>query len=240
MRMLPQNFVSHIVDVCGSNNMLRITVKAMDFKNNLKKMKVHCEAVIIGPACCKFHVKKRLWAKTWAQAANKENNQAWSEQEVFTAGRENRISFTHSWSRINPGSKAFTAIPRCWLQGTLYSDWFWKKKLKTQTVVNSYFSRCLWSVSAGQSPFSLLPLLRPFLKRLLSEPRLLPLSLQPTAARCHPQLWEEVWFHAEGNPGVRLWQWHLHRLSHGLGKAFKHFFFKQTLLNDHSRCMILF
>lgn len=127
MLMFPQNFVSYIVDACGSNNMLRITVKAMDFKNNLKKMKVHCEAVIIGPACLKFHVKKRLWAKTWAQAANKENNQARSEREVFTAGRENRISFTHSCSRINPGSKAFTAIPRCWLQGTLYSDWFWKK-----------------------------------------------------------------------------------------------------------------
>lgn len=60
MLMLPQNFVSYIVDACGSNNMLRITVKAMDFKNNLKKMKVHCEAVIIGPACLKFHVKKRL------------------------------------------------------------------------------------------------------------------------------------------------------------------------------------
>lgn len=60
MLMLPQNFVSYIVDACGSNNMLRITVKAMDFKNNLKKMKVHCEAVIIGPAYLKFHVKKRL------------------------------------------------------------------------------------------------------------------------------------------------------------------------------------
>lgn len=51
------------------------------------------------------------------------------------------------------------------------------KNLRTQTLVNSYFSRYLWSISAGQSPFSLLPLLRPFLKRLLSEPRLLPLSL---------------------------------------------------------------
>lgn len=60
MLMLPQNFVSYIVDACGSNNMLRITVKAMDFHLFQIIFKVHCEAVIIGPACLKFHVKKRL------------------------------------------------------------------------------------------------------------------------------------------------------------------------------------
>lgn len=156
--------------------MLRITVKARDFKNNLKKMKVHCEAVIIGPACLKFHVKKRLWGKTWAQASNKENNQAWSERGSSLQGEKIVL--------VSPTAAAELILAQKLLRQYLGDDFRARytlidfgKNLRTQTLVNSYFSRYLWSISAGQPPFSLLPLLRPFLKRLLSEPRLLPLSL---------------------------------------------------------------
>lgn len=85
-------------------------------------------------------------------------------------------------------------------------------------MIISCFSRYLRGVSAGQPSISLLPLFRSVLKRLLAQPRLFPLHNQPAAACRHPQLREEVWLHAEGNQGVRLWRWHLHRLPHGLGK----------------------
>lgn len=236
MLMLPQSFVSYIVDACGSNNMLSITVKAMDFKNNLKKMKVHCEAVIIGPSCLSSMLKRGCEQKPEHKLLTR---------KIIMHGQSERSSLQgEKIVLVSPTAAAELILAQKLLRQYLSADFRARytlidfgKNLKTQTLVNSYFSRCLWSISAGQSPFSLLPLLRPFLKRLLSEPRLLPLSLQPTAARCDPQFWEEVWFHAEGNPGVRLWQWHLHSLSHGLGKAFKHFSFKQTLLNDH-RTMI--
>lgn len=88
-------------------------------------------------------------------------------------------------------------------------------------VIISCFYRYVRRFSAGQPPVSLLPLLRPFLKRLISKQRLLPVHRQPTAAHRHPQLREEVWLHAEGDPGVRLWWWHLHCLPYGLGKDYQ-------------------
>lgn len=116
-----------------------------------------------------------------------------------------------------------------------------------QVVIISCFSRYLRGVSAGQPSISLLPLLRSFLERLLTEPRLLPLHDQPTAACRHPQHREEVWLHAEGNQGVRLWRWHLHCLPHGLGKDCTPLVNKLSVVSQwtvrvfsHHICLVLF
>ncbi|KAI4817213.1 hypothetical protein KUCAC02_009489 [Chaenocephalus aceratus] len=60
----------------------------------------------------------------------------------------------------------------------------------------------LRGLSSGQPPLPVLPLLRPFLQRLLSKPRNVPPYGQPAAAHRHPQLREEVRLHTQGHSGV--------------------------------------
>lgn len=169
--------------------------------------------------CCEFNFTEWLQASSQVQAANKESKQAGQEQEVFTAGRMKIPLVSATAVAESTALMSFIATPQCWLEGKSKSDWL-NKSICSGGYHFLFFSRYLRGVSTGQPSISLLPFLRSFLKRLLSKPRLFSLYNQLTAACRHPQFWEEIWLHTEGNQGVRLWQWHLHCLPHGLGKDY--------------------
>lgn len=179
------------------------------------RWKQHCRFVKLAQRVTRseLHFIDWLWANGQLQAANKVSGQGESKKK--STRRENAISFTHSRSWENPAHE-LESNPSLLTPGPVM---VWDRRRASSGGDYLCFYRYIRRFSAGQPAITLLPVLRPLLKRLFPKQRFLSLLCQPTAAHHHPQLRKEVWLHAEGHQGVCLWWWRLHRLPYGLGRT---------------------